>query len=116
MPTLVFLIDVDNTLIDNDFVKSDLDEHIKVEMRSEEHTSELQSQSNLVCRLLLETQSCLFLVCAESTRDGCSPMDHNVPADSVSNRGDAYLYAYRARSLTPWSLRHRDLLDRCRTR
>jgi FMN phosphatase YigB (HAD superfamily) len=32
MPTLVFLIDVDNTLIDNDFVKSNLDEHIKVEM------------------------------------------------------------------------------------
>ena len=32
MPTLVFLIDVDNTLIDNDFVKSDLEEHIKVEM------------------------------------------------------------------------------------
>ena len=32
MLTLVFLIDVDNTLIDNDFVKSDLDEHIKVEM------------------------------------------------------------------------------------
>ena len=32
MPTLVFLIDVDNTLIDNDFVKSDLDEHIKVQM------------------------------------------------------------------------------------
>jgi FMN phosphatase YigB (HAD superfamily) len=32
MPTLAFLIDVDNTLIDNDFVKSDLDEHLKVEM------------------------------------------------------------------------------------
>ena len=32
MPTLVFLIDVDNTLIDNDFVKDDLDEHIKVQM------------------------------------------------------------------------------------
>jgi FMN phosphatase YigB (HAD superfamily) len=32
MPTLVFLIDVDNTLIDNDSVKDDLDEHIKVEM------------------------------------------------------------------------------------
>src|SRR5256886_3874359 len=28
-----------------------------VEMRSEEHTSELQSQSNLVCRLLLETKN-----------------------------------------------------------
>jgi FMN phosphatase YigB (HAD superfamily) len=32
MATLVFLIDVDNTLIDNDHVKDDLDEHIKVEM------------------------------------------------------------------------------------
>src|SRR5256886_10311419 len=37
--------------------------------RSEEHTSELQSQSNLVCRLLLEKKkrdterSCLCLVC-----------------------------------------------------
>src|SRR2546430_9195060 len=27
---------------------------VEVELRSEEHTSELQSQSNLVCRLLLE--------------------------------------------------------------
>src|SRR2546430_5960419 len=27
--------------------------------RSEEHTSELQSQSNLVCRLLLEKKKCL---------------------------------------------------------
>src|SRR5688572_31539562 len=26
----------------------------KIDLRSEEHTSELQSQSNLVCRLLLE--------------------------------------------------------------
>ena len=32
MPTLVFLIDVDNTLIDNDHVKDVLDEHLKVEM------------------------------------------------------------------------------------
>src|SRR2546430_4791971 len=28
--------------------------HARAETRSEEHTSELQSQSNLVCRLLLE--------------------------------------------------------------
>src|SRR2546427_11528964 len=28
--------------------------HLNVDFRSEEHTSELQSQSNLVCRLLLE--------------------------------------------------------------
>lgn len=32
MLTLVFLIDVDNTLINNDFVKSDLDDHIRVQM------------------------------------------------------------------------------------
>src|SRR2546430_6999275 len=29
-------------------------EQMAVQLRSEEHTSELQSQSNLVCRLLLE--------------------------------------------------------------
>ena len=32
MPTLVFLLDVDNTLIDNDAVKDDINEHLKVEM------------------------------------------------------------------------------------
>jgi FMN phosphatase YigB (HAD superfamily) len=32
VPTLVFLIDVDNTLLDFDYVKSDLDEHIRVQM------------------------------------------------------------------------------------
>src|SRR5688572_32752702 len=31
-----------------------LEDHLRAEQRSEEHTSELQSQSNLVCRLLLE--------------------------------------------------------------
>src|SRR2546430_6880250 len=30
------------------------DEFVNKKLRSEEHTSELQSQSNLVCRLLLE--------------------------------------------------------------
>src|SRR5256886_10111514 len=30
---------------------------VLVDIRSEEHTSELQSQSNLVCRLLLEKQN-----------------------------------------------------------
>src|SRR2546430_4926926 len=30
-------------------------------MRSEEHTSELQSQSNLVCRLLLEKNSVIYV-------------------------------------------------------
>src|SRR2546430_12765478 len=33
---------------------ADLLDHGEARQRSEEHTSELQSQSNLVCRLLLE--------------------------------------------------------------
>src|SRR2546430_5949228 len=33
--------------------------------RSEEHTSELQSQSNLVCRLLLEKKNCMTYVGAD---------------------------------------------------
>ena len=33
---------------------SDIDALIAEEVRSEEHTSELQSRTNLVCRLLLE--------------------------------------------------------------
>src|SRR2546430_6805553 len=38
--------------------------------RSEEHTSELQSQSNLVCRLLLEKKTDIFLTltpCSQSS-------------------------------------------------
>src|SRR5688572_32199860 len=33
---------------------ADFDFRLRARLRSEEHTSELQSQSNLVCRLLLE--------------------------------------------------------------
>ena len=32
MPTLIFWIDVDNTLLDNDYAKDDLDQHIQVEL------------------------------------------------------------------------------------
>src|SRR5256886_5773143 len=42
----------------------------KFAVRSEEHTSELQSQSNLVCRLLLEKKKSLgayALTCSSST-------------------------------------------------
>src|SRR5688572_32756668 len=41
------------------FGKADLSEAF-VRVRSEEHTSELQSQSNLVCRLLLEKKKRLI--------------------------------------------------------
>src|SRR2546430_13490476 len=40
--------------------------------RSEEHTSELQSQSNLVCRLLLEKKNTrATLVCEDLTSSEC---------------------------------------------
>src|SRR2546427_7229305 len=40
-------------------------------VRSEEHTSELQSQSNLVCRLLLEKKKKIEIIIGW-TRDACS--------------------------------------------
>src|SRR2546430_7458128 len=41
--------------------------------RSEEHTSELQSQSNLVCRLLLEKKKKRYVCyCPQCTTDGTS--------------------------------------------
>src|SRR5688572_32125083 len=42
-------------------VAIDLGRAAQVETRSEEHTSELQSQSNLVCRLLLEKKKTFYL-------------------------------------------------------
>src|SRR2546430_13329780 len=36
---------------------------IALAVRSEEHTSELQSQSNLVCRLLLEKKTIIGVLC-----------------------------------------------------
>src|SRR5690606_40909131 len=35
----------------------DFERHVLVSIRSEEHTSELQSRENLVCRLLLEKKN-----------------------------------------------------------
>src|SRR5256886_4492793 len=43
-------------------------EEVKAAMRSEEHTSELQSQSNLVCRLLLEKKKTYITDDAKSTK------------------------------------------------
>src|SRR5688572_31642783 len=49
-----------------------------VDRRSEEHTSELQSQSNLVCRLLLEKKNRDFYSMAE--RNGIE-----IKADDLTN-------------------------------
>src|SRR5688572_32487075 len=55
-----------------------------LQMRSEEHTSELQSQSNLVCRLLLEKKN------KEENR--CSTITAN---DSLHNLPDSTRLALR---------------------
>src|SRR5688572_31169507 len=49
-----------------------LDKLILVDIRSEEHTSELQSQSNLVCRLLLEKKKRAFQRPVSSSRGGAA--------------------------------------------
>src|SRR2546430_6917886 len=59
---------------------------IRSGLRSEEHTSELQSQSNLVCRLLLEKKK-------TSSGELISPRDHTINA-----RCDQY-FADHARNL-----------------
>src|SRR5688572_32395780 len=59
--TTLFIPYLSKDLIDQALIGRDLDAlrrivgwFIALGVRSEEHTSELQSQSNLVCRLLLE--------------------------------------------------------------
>src|SRR5256886_6049088 len=47
--------------------------------RSEEHTSELQSQSNLVCRLLLEKQPHARRVPAPGATPDLPPLGHTPP-------------------------------------
>src|SRR2546430_7784113 len=42
-----------------------------VHLRSEEHTSELQSQSNLVCRLLLEKKKTTSMLLLQFIRRPC---------------------------------------------
>src|SRR5256886_5914548 len=55
--------------------------------RSEEHTSELQSQSNLVCRLLLEKKQLLLPAASAANIDiseiqACAPNSSTTLADS----------------------------------
>src|SRR2546430_12343759 len=48
-------------------------QHLAASFRSEEHTSELQSQSNLVCRLLLEKKK--TTLDTDSTHHSSLPLD-----------------------------------------
>src|SRR2546430_4970854 len=58
-----------------------LSDEKKIALRSEEHTSELQSQSNLVCRLLLEkkkkTGSPRSITAGRSTTEVSSACSHS---------------------------------------
>src|SRR2546430_16486267 len=51
-------VDIDTGLrVLGHHAKAGVDVNVRGHLRSEEHTSELQSQSNLVCRLLLEKKN-----------------------------------------------------------
>src|SRR2546430_5493101 len=52
-----------------------LTEPCRSKLRSEEHTSELQSQSNLVCRLLLEKKKKRKNLCTTSVATHTDPCD-----------------------------------------
>src|SRR2546430_12817708 len=54
-------------------------------LRSEEHTSELQSQSNLVCRLLLEKKKNKRRVRTDTRDDGPQSAPH-LPPRRISDR------------------------------
>src|SRR2546427_5017327 len=61
---------------------------LRFHMRSEEHTSELQSQSNLVCRLLLEKKTdvvAAFLLAATSCACCGQPLNLG-PPQPISRR------------------------------
>src|SRR5256886_6829633 len=63
--------------------------HASCRSRSEEHTSELQSQSNLVCRLLLEKKKRLICACA------LPPPSHIRPCPSPLLRSTA-TYSFKS--------------------
>src|SRR2546430_4929335 len=55
------LVPIVGLVPDGDRVGLDGDPSLALQVRSEEHTSELQSQSNLVCRLLLEKKNHTYI-------------------------------------------------------
>src|SRR2546430_11516823 len=63
----------------------------RLQVRSEEHTSELQSQSNLVCRLLLEKKKKKKHTCNDTTTQGARD---NLQTHSHVH-ADAPLHRYR---------------------
>src|SRR2546430_3166479 len=58
---------------------------IRLETRSEEHTSELQSQSNLVCRLLLEKKKKMYGQKSKTCHTYNHDLAYRVDANDTSN-------------------------------
>src|SRR2546430_4386278 len=86
-----------------DIVATNLTEGISsLHSRSEEHTSELQSQSNLVCRLLLEKKKTkdfqLTLSVLPSGVCPCPSLLSIVPNDDILRNISVYLRAVHSES------------------
>src|SRR5256886_7045354 len=58
-----------------------------VELRSEEHTSELQSQSNLVCRLLLEKKK-------KNNQHNTPTINTSQPTSAISSTSVTHFHTY----------------------
>src|SRR5256885_247734 len=93
------------------------------ERRSEEHTSELQSPCNLVCRLLLEKKRTLLTLCLIAVQgiNGVSVVpgwpsadraDGSSPAPSCVRRADESLSGFSIIPLWVCACPERDVLDR----
>src|SRR2546427_6705805 len=54
---------------------------VRIPLRSEEHTSELQSQSNLVCRLLLEKKKKKIMLQSQGSRSATEVLTTCVETD-----------------------------------
>src|SRR2546430_4367117 len=79
--------------------------------RSEEHTSELQSQSNLVCRLLLEKHSYLSASQTLPSFQTASPRSKSSPPEHPpQNRHGTQLHPFPPRSSSALM----SLVTRCR--
>src|SRR5688572_17806060 len=83
----------------------------RIAARSEEHTSELQSQSNLVCRLLLEkkklsTSKAMWII----ARDVVHNFADLSPAESVVGTGSFLLFCYDPATTEIYTLSLHDAL------
>src|SRR6266853_110108 len=71
--------------------------------RSEEHTSELQSQSNLVCRLLLEKKKKIHCHCADERRKCMNDRAHICVAGHQPGSEHTLCHLVEVTGLTPTS-------------